>query len=229
MNNQNISEEERQNLEQCIVRQRQKLTQIADLALAAEAKSNNANVRLGSKYLDNSKAIAEIRRICKLDIVDEIAPDYEWLARIMTGEHFEPECLAKAIEAVKSNNPNNPNNRTIPTPDMKRGKGRLFKSKHNSSCHGTYIYDRICINDAHIRAALHPDNGGLEQHATIWIGDSQRCFCYCTFNTTSTVKCDYVVSGMIAGLAKRLVYHHNNLIKRRAKWAAAMAAQKDGK
>ena len=93
-----VSEEARQKLEQSVIRQRQKLTQIADLALAAEAKSSNANARLGSKYLDNSKAIAEIRRICKLSMVDEIAPDYEWLARIMTSEHFEPECLAKAIE-----------------------------------------------------------------------------------------------------------------------------------
>ena len=114
-------------------------------------------------------------------------------------------------------------------PEMKRGEGRLFKNKHNSSCHGTYIYDRICINDAHIRATLHPDNGGLEQHATIWIGDSQRCFCYCTFNTTSTVKCDYVVRGMLAGLAKRLVYHHKNLIKRKAKWAAAKQQAHDNK
>ena len=114
---------------------------------------------------------------------------------------------------------------TEPAPEMKRGEGRLFKNKHNSSCHGTYIYDRICINDAHIRATLHPDNGGLKQHATIWIGDSQMCFCYCTFNTTSPVKCDYVVRGMLAGIAKRLVYHHKNLIKRKAKWAAA----KEGK
>lgn len=107
-------------------------------------------------------------------------------------------------------------------------KGKLFKSKHISSCHGTFIYDYTCINDAHIRASLHHDNGGLEQHATIWLGEGERCFCYATFNTCSAVKCDYIVRGMIAGLAKRLVYHHKNLIKRKAKWAAAKAAKKGG-
>ena len=104
---------------------------------------------------------------------------------------------------------------------MKHSKERLFKHKHVTSCHGTYVYDRVLINDAHIRATLHPDNGGLEQHATIWIGEGLKCFCHCTFNTCSTAKCDYVVRGMLAGIAKRLVYHHKNLIKRRAKLAAA--------
>ena len=97
-----VSEEGRAKVEQCVVRQRQKLTQIADLALAAEAKSGNADVKLGSKYLENSEAIAEIRRICKESAAEEICPDYEWLAKIVTGEHFEPECLAKAIEAEAS-------------------------------------------------------------------------------------------------------------------------------
>lgn len=102
-----------------------------------------------------------------------------------------------------------------------RGNGKLFKRKNVSSCHGTYIYDYICINDAHIRASLHLDNGGLKNHAMLWVGEGERCFCYTTFNTSSAVKCDYLVRGMIAGLAKRLVYHHNNRIKRKAKRAAA--------
>ena len=113
-------------------------------------------------------------------------------------------------------------------PEKERGKGRLFKRKHVSSCHGTYIYDYVCINDAHIRANLHYDNGGLEQHTTIWLGEGERCFCYATFNSCSAVKCDYIVRGMISGLAKRLVYHHKNLIKRKAKWAAEKAAKKGG-
>ena len=113
---------------------------------------------------------------------------------------------------------------------MKHSKERLFKHKHVKSCHGTYVYDRVLINDAHIRATLHPDNGGLEQHATIWIGEGLKCFCHCTFKTCSTAKCDYVVRGMLAGIAKRLVYHHKNLIKRRAKLAAAekQIEQKEG-
>ena len=100
-----VSEEARAKLEQSVIRMRQKLTKIADLALAAEAKSSNANVRLGSKYLENSKAIAEIRRICKQSFVEEVVPDYEWLAKIMTSDHFEPECLAKTIEAEASKRP----------------------------------------------------------------------------------------------------------------------------
>ena len=104
---------------------------------------------------------------------------------------------------------------------MKHSKERLFKHKHVTSCHGTYVYDRVLINDAHIRASLHFDNGGLENHAMLWVGEGERCFCYTTFKTSSAVKCDYIVRGMIAGLAKCLVYHHKNLIKRKAKWAAA--------
>lgn len=100
-----VSEEAQAKIEQCVIRQRQKLTQIADLALAAEAKSVNADVKLGSKYLENSDAIAKIRRICKESAAEEICPDYEWLAKIVTGEHFEPECLAKAIEAEASKRP----------------------------------------------------------------------------------------------------------------------------
>ena len=100
-----VSEEAQAKIEQCVIRQRQKLPQIADLALAAEAKSGNADVKLGSKYLENSDAIAKIRRICKESAAEEICPDYEWLAKIVTGEHFEPECLAKAIEAEASQRP----------------------------------------------------------------------------------------------------------------------------
>ena len=100
-----VSEEAKAKLEQSVIRMRQKLTKIADLALAAEAKSENADVKLGSKYLENARAIAEIRRICKQSFAEEIVLDYEWLARIMTSDHFEPECLAKAIEAEASKRP----------------------------------------------------------------------------------------------------------------------------
>ena len=107
-------------------------------------------------------------------------------------------------------------------------KGKLFKSKHISSCHGTYIYDFVCINDAHLRAELHFDNGGLEQHGSVYVGDSPRAFCFVTFNTSGAMKCDYAMRGLLAGIAKRLVYHHKNLIKRKAKWAAAKAAKEGG-
>ena len=58
-----VSEEVRAKIEQCVVRQRRKLTQIADLALAAEAKSGNANVKLCSKFLENSRALCAIREL----------------------------------------------------------------------------------------------------------------------------------------------------------------------
>ena len=105
--------------------------------------------------------------------------------------------------------------------EMERGKGRLFKYKHTSSCRGTYIYDRVVINGAHLHADLHFDNGGLEQHGSVYVGDSPRAFCFVTFNTSGATKCDYAMRGLLAGIAKRLVYHHKNLIKRKAKWAAA--------
>ena len=117
---------------------------------------------------------------------------------------------------------------TEPAPKMERGKGRLFKYKHISSCRGTRIYDRVVINGAHLHADLHFDNGGLEQHGSVYVGDSPRAFCFVTFNTSGATKCDYAMRGLLAGIANRLVYHHKNLIKRKAKWAAAKAAKKGG-
>lgn len=60
------SEEMKANLEASVLRQRELLTEIADLALAAEAKSVNANVKLGAKWLNNSEAICKIRQLCEL-------------------------------------------------------------------------------------------------------------------------------------------------------------------
>ena len=114
-------------------------------------------------------------------------------------------------------------------PEMKpQHKGKLFKSKHTSSCRGTYIYDRVVINGAHLRADLHYDNGGLEQHGSVYVDDRPGAFCFVTFNTSGATKCDYAMRGLLAGIAKRLVYHHKNLIKRKAKWADAKAAKKGG-
>ena len=58
-----VSEEAQAKIEQCVIRQRQMLTKIADIALAAEAKSSNADVKLGSKYLENSRALCAIREL----------------------------------------------------------------------------------------------------------------------------------------------------------------------
>lgn len=200
---------EKSKIEASIKRMREKLSKIADIALAADAKCVNIE-KLGVRYLECSKALCEIRMMCGRDLAEK--------AGIAAGTYYSPSWLGDLAKELGEKRQS----------EIQRVECRLFKTKHNTRCHGTYIYDRICINDAHIRATLHPDNGGLEQHAMIWIGDSQRCFCYCTFNTTSAVKCDYVVRGMLAGIAKRLVYHHKNLIKLKAKWAAAKAAKKGG-
>ena len=209
----------------------------------------------GKDYRKFGKALSEIRKLVK-DSIGDVDPDYEMLALQFARDSFDFAKFQEAMAAVASMKQDDfPGTYYTPgwlvelakkleacekpldptAPEIGRAvsmkpphKGKLFKRKHISSCHGTYIYDYVCINDAHIRANLHYDNGGLEQHTTIWLGEGERCFCYATFNTCSAVKCDYIVRGMIAGLAKRLVYHHKNLIKRKAKWAAAKAAKKGG-
>ena len=78
-----VSEETRQKVEQAVIRQRQKLTQIADIALAAEAKTNNANVNLGSKFLENSKALCANRDVVGPGLTERAAGTYYtpgWLA-----------------------------------------------------------------------------------------------------------------------------------------------------
>ena len=104
MSNQNISEEKKKKLEDSYLAMRGRLEKITDLALAADAKCFDSG-RIGENWRTCSKAIAEIRRICKESLVEEFVPDYEWLARIMTSGHFEPEALAKAIEAEASKRP----------------------------------------------------------------------------------------------------------------------------
>ena len=80
-----VSEDARQKLEQAVIRQLQKLSQIADLALAAEAKSNSKHVKLGSKYLENSKALCAIRDIVGTGITERAAGTYYtpgWLCEL---------------------------------------------------------------------------------------------------------------------------------------------------
>ena len=96
-----VSEEAKKELEDSYLAMRGRLDKIADLALAADAKCGVSG-RIVENWRTCSKAIAEIRRICKQSFAEEFVPDYEWLARIVTGDHFEPECLAKAIEAEAS-------------------------------------------------------------------------------------------------------------------------------
>ena len=93
-----VSEEKQKKLEDSYLSMRGRLEKISDIALAADAKCGVSG-RIGENWMTCSKAIGEIRRLCKQSFVEEIVLDYEWLAKIMTRDHFEPECLAKAIEA----------------------------------------------------------------------------------------------------------------------------------
>ena len=99
-----VSEEKKKKLEDSYLSMRGRLEKIADLALAADAKCGVSG-RIGENWMTCSKTIAEIRRLCKQSFVEEIVLDYEWLAQIMTSDHFEPECLAKAIEAEAAKRP----------------------------------------------------------------------------------------------------------------------------
>ena len=206
------SDEAKKALADGVERMRDKLSKIADIALAADAKCVNIE-KIDKRWMECSKAICEIRKICGPDLIEK--------AVFSTGMYYTPGWLANLAKYVEARQkPLDPT-----APEMERGKGRLFKSKQTSSCRGTYIYDRVVINGAHLRANLHYDNGGLEQHGSVYVDDSPRAFCFVTFNTPGATKCDYAMRGLLAGLAKRLVYHHKNLIKRKAKWAAAKAAK----
>ena len=58
----------------------------------------------GQDYMAFGKAIGEIRMICKHDLGGDF-PDYEWMAAMMTSGHFDPDRLAKELDAKASEKP----------------------------------------------------------------------------------------------------------------------------
>ena len=93
----------------CNERSRARIVDIAHLANECLLNTNHPNGyepgQYGSDYRTYGKTIGQIRKTCKESMVEECVPDYEWLAKIMTREGFEPECLEKAIEAEASQRP----------------------------------------------------------------------------------------------------------------------------
>ena len=93
----------------CNERMRERIVEIAHLANECLLNTNHPNGyepgQYGRDYRTYGKAICEIRRTCKESMVDTAAPDYEWLAKIMTTKVFDPDQLAKAIEAEASKRP----------------------------------------------------------------------------------------------------------------------------
>ena len=72
------------NIEASIKRMREKLSKIADIALAADAKCVNIE-KLGVRYLECSKALCEIRIMCGRDIAEK--------AGIAAGTYYSPSWL----------------------------------------------------------------------------------------------------------------------------------------
>lgn len=93
----------------CNERMRERIVEIAHLANECLLNTNHPNGyeqgQYGLDYRTYGKTISQIRKTCKESMVEECVPDYEWLAKIMTREGFDPECLAKAIEAEASQRP----------------------------------------------------------------------------------------------------------------------------
>ena len=92
-------------LKACNDRMRARLTEVLSIAEKVLVKTVHPDGhqpgQYGQDYRDLGKAIAEIRTICKKDLSGDF-PDYEWMAGMMTSEHFDPNRLAQEIEAKAS-------------------------------------------------------------------------------------------------------------------------------
>ena len=87
------SDEAKKGLADGVERMRDKLSKIADIALAADAKCVNIE-KIGKRWMECSKAICEIRKICGPDLIEK--------AVFSTGMYYTPGWiveLAKKLEA----------------------------------------------------------------------------------------------------------------------------------
>ena len=66
------SDEAKKALADGVERMRDKLSKIADIALAADAKCVNIE-KIGKRWMECSKAICEIRKICGPDLIEKVA------------------------------------------------------------------------------------------------------------------------------------------------------------
>ena len=101
-------EENRQKLKACNERSRARLTEILSIAEKVLVKTVHSDGyrpgQCGQDYMAFGKAIGEIRMICKHDLGGDF-PDYEWMAAMMTSDHFDPNRLAQELSAKASEKP----------------------------------------------------------------------------------------------------------------------------
>lgn len=85
------SDEAKKALADGVERMRDKLSKIADIALAADAKCVNIE-KIGKRWMECSKAICEIRKICGPDLIEK--------AVFSTGMYYTPGWLANLAKEV---------------------------------------------------------------------------------------------------------------------------------
>lgn len=95
-------------LKACNERSRARLTEILSIAEKVLIKTVHSEGyrpgQYGGDYEDLGNAISEIRAICKHDLSGDF-PDYEWMAGMMTSDHFDSDRLTKELEAKASEKP----------------------------------------------------------------------------------------------------------------------------
>lgn len=119
------SDEAKKALADGVERMRDKLSKIADIALAADAKCVNIE-KIGKRWMECSKAICEIRKICGPDLIEK--------AVFTTGMYYTPGWLANlAKEVAARQKPIDPT-----APEMKAAKQKEYFRKHFSFCDGLF-------------------------------------------------------------------------------------------
>lgn len=106
---------EKSKIEASIKRMREKLSKIADIALAADAKCVNIE-KLGVRYLECSKALCEIRMMCGRDLAEK--------AGIAAGTYYSPSWLGDLAKELGA--------------EDKAAKQKEYFRKHFSFCDGLF-------------------------------------------------------------------------------------------
>ena len=101
-------EENRQKLLACNRRSMERLERILEISektlIGVVHPSGYQPGQCGQDYRTLGKAVCEIREICKHDLGGDF-PDYEWMAGMMTSEHFDPKRLEEELAAKASEKP----------------------------------------------------------------------------------------------------------------------------
>ena len=98
-------EENRQKLLACNRRAMERLERILEISektlIGVVHPGGYQPGQYGQDYKALGKAICEIREICKHDLSGDF-PDYEWMAGMMTSDHFDQDRLAQELAAKAS-------------------------------------------------------------------------------------------------------------------------------